>query len=57
MELYSNKWLKMPICVNNFISCASCATFLFLPHFDITEQMHSNIEFICQIAHKQNFWN
>ena len=50
MELYSNKWLKMPICVNKFIgtlSCASCATFLFLPHFDITEQMHSNIEFIC----------
>ena len=47
MELYSNKWLKMQICVNNFISCASCATFLFLPHFDITEQMHSNIEFIC----------
>ena len=26
---------------------ASCATFLFLLHFDMTEQMHENIESTC----------
>ena len=32
------------------LAIASCATFLFLPHFDvICEQMQGNMEYICYI--------
>ena len=37
--------------ISDTLSCASCTTFLFLPHWrhlwSITEQMHGNMESIC----------
>ena len=52
--LFCNRSQKTSKCGKNIsdtLSCASCATFLFLPHFDvicdsISEQTHGNIESI-----------
>ena len=38
MHLFSNRSQRMSKCGKNIsdtLGCASCATFLFLPHFDI----------------------
>ena len=38
MRLFSNRSQRMSKCGKNIsdtLGCASCATFLFLPHFDV----------------------
>ena len=50
MCLLSNRSQRTSKCGKNIsdaLGCALCATFLFLPHFDVTEQTHGNLESIC----------
>ena len=38
MRLFSNRSQRMSKCgkkISDTLSCTSCATFLFLPHFDV----------------------
>ena len=55
VRLFSNRSQRTSKCGKNIsetLGCASCATFLFLPHFDVIcdlllEQTHGNMESIC----------
>ena len=53
VHLFSNRSQRTSKCGKNIsdtLGCTLCATFLFLPHFDIIcdlEQTHGNFESIC----------
>ena len=56
VRLFSNRSQRTSKCGKNIsdtLGCASCATFLFLPHFDVICDLllnrHGNLKSICQV--------